>query len=552
MDNKSNNTAGKKNINASQNSKGKRNFDKKSKRSASTRTNRPQRDESVKTTAGQRSNSPDWYKIDDNIMKGVASYPFSRRVGDEATILGNFCTLNATGGFTNTSANTDIPSPGVMTIEWIPSIGIATSPTDPINQIAQRVYNYVRHANSGSSAYDASDLMMYILSVTSCYNWWCALRRVYGVLQWASPMNRYLPEALVRAMGFNYKELSTHATRLLDIINFMAIRMKSFCIPAGMTAVIRQAWLNSNVFADGMEEKAQFYVPVQRGFYVLRENFSLGTPGLLEAKSPWYQATTGLTFDYIEKFTNDLIQPLLTSEDFMTMGGDIRKAFGVQNLFWLESTSMDYTVLPDFNPEVLYQIENAFTPFVDDPVETFINKFQITQDPNTNTITSTLKITQATDMSVVTVSSALVNVPMDAPTPEDVTVATRLITLAKTGPQDGIVSITTGGSELVTGYRLYNLPNSASLTLDSKSFYFANYIPYTTSPIYEETYRKLSAITAFNHHPVIYVGMPVDNGTKWTGPLTNLRNWTVIKGEDLQRINTMCLYAEYNVPSMQD
>lgn len=529
----------------------KRNYDKYSNRNASKRTNRPQSSEKVEPTAGKRSNSPDWYKIDDNIMKGVASYPFSHRSGDSEAMSATMVDIDTAGTATTTAAYTHVKSPGVMTIEWVPTIGRATSPTDPINQIAQRVYNFVRHANSGSSAYDASDLMMYILSVTSCFNWWCTLRRLYGVLRWASPMNRYLPSALVHAMGFNYEEISMHPTRLLDLINFMAVRMKSFCVPAGMTAVIRQAWLNSNIFTDGMEEKAQYYIPIQRGYYVLKENFELGTPGLLEAKQYWtFGPGYGAGFDKLESFTHDLVNPLLTSEDFMTMGGDIRKAFGVENLFWLESTPVDFTVVPDYNPEVLYQIENSVCPFVTNPTDDFLSKFQITQDAKTNTIKSTLTLPKVKGCSIITYSEALLNMPMDAPSPEDVTVATRLMSMIYYNSVSKDVSIETCGTEIVVGYRLVQNPELHP-TLGQQATPFTSFIKVKDTGS-DATVGVVGAIMAFSHHPHVYLGMEKDAKIEWTAPLTNLQNWTIVSKEDLDRINTMCLYAEYNVPGMQD
>lgn len=118
-------------------------------------------------TTGSKDNDPSWYAFNPSLLRDVANLPFSYPLGYTWDL-----TAKAPNPFTNSDnqfITHDLTVPGVMQLQIAPTFGDCKSPTDALNIADVSLFNFVRHATSGSSRYEAPDLGMYLLALDSAY-----------------------------------------------------------------------------------------------------------------------------------------------------------------------------------------------------------------------------------------------------------------------------------------------------------------------------------------------------------------------------------------------
>lgn len=288
-----------------------------------------------------KTNDPAWYAADPAILRDVASIPFSWASGTSID-------LNGAHDFPKF-----ISFPGLQVQYLYPAMGYSDGPSSPINVAAHSVYTFVRHANAGHANYDAPDLMIYILAMSQVYSYINYLQRMYGMLTLYSQRNRYLPDALISYSGGDPKSLREHYADFRYGINLLINKAASFAVPGNMSLFKRQAFLYQNVYTEGTSAKDQLYMysPLAFWKYVLNTDSS---GKLAIVKLP----TVG-TYDALLQFGNDLLAPLLASEDMNIMSGDILKAYGNEGIIRLASLPDSYPLVPIFDIGVLEQMKNA-------------------------------------------------------------------------------------------------------------------------------------------------------------------------------------------------
>lgn len=149
--------------------------------------------------------------------------------------------------------------PGVMALRWAPAYGISTDANSAINVAARRLYSYVRHANSGHSNYDSPDLMIYIMAMDNLYALHAMGLRAYGVARHYQMLNRYVPETLLKALGFD-ASIQYNLADFRLALNTLAIKLSAMAVPSEFDIFKRHVWLNSGVYKDSPSEKSQMYV----------------------------------------------------------------------------------------------------------------------------------------------------------------------------------------------------------------------------------------------------------------------------------------------------
>lgn len=213
---------------------------------------------SYRTKLEKGSNDPAWYAASNELLRDSASIPYSWPVG---TPIDFHNPLNLT------AENRKWAVPGIQSIQLVPSVGLSDSPSSPINVAANATYAFVRHANAGHSNYDAPDLMLYIMAMSQVYSYICYLQRAYGVATLYAQTNRYLPDALLTAMGCNPGAIRSGLSDFRYGINVLINKAASFAVPAEMTVFNRQAFLYSNIYTEGTSIKDQLYMYNPNGFW---------------------------------------------------------------------------------------------------------------------------------------------------------------------------------------------------------------------------------------------------------------------------------------------
>lgn len=290
---------------------------------------------------GKFGNSPDWYALSPQLLNDAASISFNNPLG--------------TGIEGIVSENSDYFLPGVLELRYASGIGYSADNSSAVNLAARRLYTYVRHANSGSANYDSPDLMLYCLAITSVYEMYTQCVRAYGIANVYSQMNRYLPDALLTAAGFDPEDVRKNLADFRYGINVAAAKINSLAIPASFTFYKRKTWLCQNVYRDSNEIKGQMYVLRPSGYYTYEEK-STATGGKLK-----YSNLSQVTYKVADWLgvLNSMIAKLVESEDIGIMAGDILKAFGADSLVKVPPIAETFITVPVFDAEVLMQIENA-------------------------------------------------------------------------------------------------------------------------------------------------------------------------------------------------
>lgn len=360
----------------------------------------------------QDSNDPSWYAQDPALLRDAASIPFSWATGTPFDL--NVRTAPMGGEAPELSG---MVVPGICTLYLQPTFGYAENSNDAVNVAATSLYSYVRHANSGSKNYDSPDLMMYCMAMTSIYSYINYLQRAYGVAMLYAQKNRYLPDALLRAMLID-PSIQNNLAQFRYMINLFVNKAASLAVPAVFSIFSRQAFIYQNIYCEGTSIKDQLYMYVPDGFFVYDEaNNALRYSRM--SKSMWgisknaFSGTlntsdTLFNLDDLTKIGNEMLNAILGSESFNIMSGDILKAYGDSGIVKLAALNEDYTIVPVFDIAVLEQIKNAkvvrsrnpldFTlddinvPFVDHLNYSWGNEIGIvhhgviTQDTTTNVI----------------------------------------------------------------------------------------------------------------------------------------------------------------------
>lgn len=503
-----------------------------------------------------KSNDVRWYANNPELLRSAASLPFSQTTG--TTI----------GWAANDGASPSVP--GVMSVYWIPTIGGYTD--EAVNAAKESIYSFVVHANSRNTSYTSSDLMMVILAGTQIFSAIGSAIRAYGTMRLFDQRNKYLPKALINAMGFNYEDLAANLSNMWFDINEMIARSSQIWIPNTLPVMDRWFWLNSNIYMDSDSVKGQYYLFTQRCFWGFSEvgqqtGTSLGwmtDAGTVDqgggAQDPAYRNanTNGLantnTWANFRTMINGMFNALLDSEDRGIMMGDMLKAYGADKIYALSPITSEYMITPVYDREVLSQIENSTSVRVKYPA--------IVQDQSTGKIGYIPYTNVAGPISVLDCppTQSILNFHQkENPTPEQIMVATRLKVAGTTFLDNGTGKVAssapaTSGTEWVNsyGYFMYNglnqLQNVAyqqydpepnSGTLSSNNAYAElsfDWSPWTYKVVYDEVAVGDAVTTA--KQPAVYIGYG------------DYDYYTVIDTETLRKMHTTAVYSEFGVPTI--
>lgn len=354
------------------------------------------------------SNDVSWYATNPALLRDAASIPFSWATGTNLTLNNPFI-----DGYR---------VPGITALRMKPAFGFNQFSSDPLNVAAFEVYSFVRHANSGSRNYDSPDLMLYIAAVSSIYSYINNLIRIYGTAQLYSQNNRYLPDALLQVMGASPSDIRQHLADLRYGINVLIHKAASFAVPAAFTLFQRQAFMYQNVYIEGGSAKDQMYLYIPAGFFkyeealpsdtapadfangalaghLLYQRYNVASIGSTVLAPHTGSYSTLFTVENLLDYGNDLLQPIINSEDMNIMSGDILKAYGSNGIMKLNSLNTDYMIVPINNMAVLEQFKNStvypsvyfagMTGAIPASTVNTYGEVGVWQDPNTGLLIST-------------------------------------------------------------------------------------------------------------------------------------------------------------------
>lgn len=508
----------------------------------------------------------DWkfYAASDQIARDVASLPFNYLGGTPFKIA-------VKTGPSGTKNVTRIALPPVMSVDYINAIGKTSIATEGVNMAAAQLYTAIRQKNSGAKNYEAPDVMMYVLAMREIYTHFFSIKRLIGIVGMYNFYNHSLPDALIKAAGFDPDNLRQNIAQYRGRLNLLARKINSFAVPKYFKMFDRAAYINSFVFGDSDSVRGQIYMFKNVGYFKWSAKTSDKGTELAFNKLLNYKLTT-LSYASLESYldlVDDLITTMFQDEDVLTMSGDILKAFPDSELYGIAETPEGYTIDIKYDVDILAQIENsnAVLPAGIYDNETTLggsdgDQFDVNIRQDNQVITQGFKITSP---GVGTNAKApygfyllerVLNSHKNNPDYTDVLEWTRLCTVSDiTVATSGItVNVESCGLELTLGYTLYfNDFGSNANTLYANHFGYVDqaitlingtdFCKWTTNVGTTPRSSVLAShLSMFDWRPFTYAlhSAKTDAEPVFCG---DVKVATIIYPEDIERINDAAVYG---------
>lgn len=488
-------------------------------------------------------NDPAWYTSNGQLLKDVSSFSFNNALGAPIKIKG----FGINGGIQYESR-----LPGILSIFTTPAIGVSDSSSAPVNVAMRNIYSYVRHANSGHANYDPADLMIYLLAMDSVYTYWAYLTRVYGVAQLFSKTNRYVGDALMRAMGVDPSSFRANLADMRAYINMFATKASALAVPKTMSYFVRHSWMYSNIYKDEDTSKAQMYLYDPAFLYTYGIESATGAGKLfaipIAAAVDSDNTIIGTTMRTVGElqFTGEtMLNNLLSQEDIGIMSGDILKAYGAENLWKLDMVPENYVVMPTFSEEVLAQIHNT----------DFAGKYpKMMNGDSYVTNYHALDIEQYTDVGggnlrfqpIFGTASHLwhdriLDFWKEDPSPEDIVVATRnMLTAIPLGTNKNVrlAQVTGAGSEIPMYAVMWVFDVNNQL---SPQGFYENDNNMNVMP--------MASLSKFNEYPRYYqCKISGDDVGTINNVMGEMDTYTVLSSYEVENLHLMALLSMFGVP----
>lgn len=523
-------------------------------------------------------NDISWYSRYPNLLLAAGSFPYPYRPGMDLP-LGQIAYPTTEGNIPFTDISLNIP--GVMSLDWLPSIGKSETSTDPASVVGKEIYAKVRAVFSGTLRADAPDYVIYLMALDSVFSYIAWLKRLYRTLSAWNPENYAIPEHLLRGMRIttaDVQSLRAGKTQLWQYINELVLMSRKFTCPAIMDVFNRHYWMSDNVYCDANTIRSQMYLFNLVGCYKfeLLDNGEGAkvVPGLTMIPLPNISALNSavpLTPGDFFEFGRSLIDALVAWDAAYDINGYLQKAYEGAAQFVVNELAYDEVIAPVYSEEVLMQIENSRT--VPGNVSYTKNSFagmNIGQDIATNAVVATPCLTvrevQTIYKSGVAYGNPVLSIRSDNPTVADSVVASRLICYPTkaTGSGSEMLVFFDCGTELPLRWNLVRehdnpggdttiSPNRATGLADvfsQQQFYEIN----TTSVVGAAALiNQMLNVGQFDWHPLcfVYSGTLTGSGATLAAEydcvlLGDTHNITAISKHDLENLHVICLFSELN------
>lgn len=468
---------------------------------------------------GSKHNDVSWYLANPELAKAVGSFSMNDPLG---TVYHDDTRVMVTTGtqklYIGNAEDYKKAVPGIAAVHFVPTLPKGKKVGEKfINQLAMKLYVFVRHQNSGHANYEFADLFQALYSILSVNGIYGTLTRLYGTMLQYSVMNKYKAETLVKAQGFDYASFATHIPDLYSLIERLRSAFDTFPIPKKLPVADRQLWMTANVFKDTEDEKSPLWLFVQDYYYPVP---NIDGEQIL-SQTPWNgsmgSADDGTAdFEDVENFVDDIISSFSEHEDYGIIFGDILKAYGRENCAVLAKIPEDYTVSEVLDPNANLQLKNA-SVLDYNPTNGLAKLYQ---DSDTHRLKFEFRVQWSDGPSVnsmvVPGDHTMLAFPKKDITPGDMLVATRLCSRWTTSIPTGrtYADLAECGTEMLTMINIFNFysaQNTDGLEVDIQQYQGASLIAISSTNFVATlnglvNYTKfISAYYQFSNLPRVYL-----------------------------------------------
>lgn len=494
----------------------------------------------------QKCNDATWYFKHDQQAKDVASFSFNDAIGSVTKVTndGNSRTMPF-----------DLTLPGIMSIYTGPAVNPSNAPSSAINIAARDIYGYVRHDNSGHANYGSTDMMLYLMAMDSVYSMISYMQRLVGFCNVYSTTNRYVGDMMITAMGARPSEIRANLANFVAFLNQYVVKASAFCVPSSLNLYKRHFWMYSGVYKDDAVAKSQFYMYVPA--YLWQYSVDLEGKGFLDPlpficvpnASAGNIEARSVSVAEIQETANALLNQLQYSEDINIMSGDIKKAYK-DEIWTMNLISPDFAVAPIYSEEILDQIHNTTfigrIPCKEDGTAS-LDSMAIHQIVNTEASDPYLTFRPIVKRGQHLGFAKVIDIHDEAPTPEEVLVATRNCAIGKPF----------GSTTALQEARTHEIVScGCDLCFFAIVHYLSNGQPATYQLYYEDSANtnleaREQMLTKFNKYPTYYWfnDGAITLNTAPAGVGGEVDNYAVISHQSLKAMHENAMLALLDVPN---
>ena len=489
---------------------------------------------------GTFANDPSWYNLNKQLVIDAASISFHTPLSE---------------GITRDSlaSNTKTPRASVVALAFqaCPGIGgydsnsrfSASGIYNSVARVAsQNIYAWVRHANSGASNYEPSDLMMYLLALDQAYIIYAWGRSIYRMANSFLNYNFTWLKDMAQLEDINLDDFRENLANMRTYLNITATRLNALSAPKLFPYFNRHVWMTSNIFKDSGVKRSSYYA-----FYP----YSYGVYNSTQARIAMTEfGSSQLDYAGYVAIMNSIVDNLIADEDIGIISGDLRKAYGAENLFIIDSTPVDDYVEPIFSEEVLTQISGATLV---GPLKS--GSYDICQTYNSYIYTGTyvegatslpsvsqlFPIITSNENSSYYHDGFIVNMYKDDVTPDDVMVATRLMACTNYGTdgQTNFRAVILAGSEFIVFAKLAVRDDSTS-GLKATELVLQDFSMRST--------LAAQVLPQLDWFPQAVFNLDSSATTEYYYYVSDLSNYAVIGPEQLRNMHMVALLSLFSIP----
>lgn len=494
---------------------------------------------------------PEWYYSNEDLTAPFAKIPFNRILGVKNKAYPDVTVPSVADPNTNiTVKGSEYTAPGICVVNFIPTMGYSDAANSPLNVAANKNFAFMRRENAGSTNYTDADLMMYFLSVVGLVP---ALKHAIRTLKMSAiyaPTTRYVPDMLVKAMGFEPNDLRKNFENYRGRLNRMIVKFNQFPVPADFKHIKRWEFLCDNVFMDRNSTKAQMYFYRPIGIPVFHDLGDASTEfGYVSYDYPWGlsnlapQLTTAnkvggmINFEAYLDVIDNALSNLYNSSDIAIMSGDTLKAFSNTGVYSMPLVKEFEEVLPTYSEMGIRQFHNTeFLPIVSggniDAWSAQLNNLRVEQVlsmDKTNFILKSTLLGPGSGSVMQKMGTMMLNIDKPNPDWKDVIEITR----TKMSGEFNAAPLVSGkwcikvhfASEIYVNAWIY-----ADAVVDNPQILITSFVGTHTDDA-----RIAQIITAFDWAPIYFL---VDQHEGSVIPqLGEIDNYTFLSGSDLDQLN---------------
>lgn len=485
-----------------------------------------------------RSNDISWYNKAGFLYSEATRVPFDAIAGAPRSYEHSIAGLDPRHTTVEGAALTDVNGiavPGIMRIDYHPTIGWSDGVNAPVNRAFTTLYGDIASKTTGAMQFQQADLAMLVTSLSSISSIIGNLKRLLEIATLYSPMNYYYPVDLLQALtgsSVNAMDIIYNRDVYRARVNDLIFQFNQLRVPHFVEIYKRQYSLAHNIYADEDSVQAQIYVFRALGYYKYLDT---------EAKLK-YVEISDFSFDGLVKCAQDALNAWRGSSDLPLISGALIRAYPDNQFITLDTLNIDDKTIPVYDRNMLWQINNLRTVKVD------VSSLDISQDVVNNFIISRPLGELATNLDKATFwrSWVYLNSYDFNESPEFIMESTRLIPNILPELYDEThIALDNSPTELVNSFTIFHrYTDTSGISVLSAEIMFTNMLHDAVQM------HRLANLSRWHNAPRVDVWSMTTEGYDFVGTFGDLGDYTYLYPHQLISLNEAALQSLYWVDSM--